>query len=100
MTENKFPLDEILAMQYRFATLYSTTGLISICDSYVQVRLGTLAQLCDPEAWTVTVNLKMSYPVRCSAVIEDIAFCSVGTREEVKEVGLVLTAEQLVALEG
>ena len=33
-------------------------------------------------------------------MIEDIAFCSVGTREEVKEVGLVLTAEQLVALEG
>jgi len=100
MAKNEFPLDEILAMQYRFATLYRTTGLISICDSYIQVRLGTLARLCNPEAWTVTVNLKMSYPVQCSTMIEGVKFCSVGVREEVEKVGLVLTAEQLVALEG
>ena len=99
MTENKFPLGEILRMQYRFATLYSTTGLISICDSYIHVRVGTLAQLSNTETWAITISLKMTFPIQCVAMIEGTEFHSVCTREEVEKVGLVLTAEQLAILE-
>ena len=99
MAEKNFPLDEILAMQKRFTTLYRTTGLISICDSYIHVRVGTLAQLSNTETWAITISLKMTYPIQCVAVIEGTEFHSVCTREEVEKVGLVLTAEQLAILE-
>ena len=99
MTESEFPLDEILAMQKRFTTLYRTTGLISICSNYIQVRLYALMQLCDQETWTTDISLKMMYPVRYSATIEGVKFCSVCTRKEAEEVGLVLTAAQLILLD-
>jgi len=99
MAEKNFPLDEILAMQKRFTTLYRTTGLISICDSYIHVKVGTLAQLSNTETWAITISLKMTYPIQCVAVIEGTEFHSVCTREEVEKVGLVLTAEQLAILE-
>ena len=99
MTENKFPLGEILRMQYRFATLYSTTGLISICDDYIHVKVDTLARLSPTETWTVTISLKMTFPIQCVAMIEGIEFHSVCTRKEAEEVGLVLTAAQLILLD-
>ncbi len=91
MTETKFPLEEVLRIQSKFAKLYGVTGLIAVCSNYVQVNDRVLAELSDPATWkikSVTSITDGSIYFHASAEIKCMRFMAVLEAAKMAKYGL------------
>jgi len=90
MTENEFPLEEVLRVHSEFVELYRTTGLVAISDNYIHVNPKTLAALADPEIWYFEVVRSSDFdtPYHARMEIHGITFVAVLDAAEMAEYGL------------